>query len=42
MEMLSRGNDGMNWLSVPGTTVDFELKDGSEFVLDTRDEVRLF
>ena len=31
----------MNWLSVPGTTVDFELKDGSEFVLDTRDEVEL-
>jgi hypothetical protein len=41
MEMLSRGNDGMNWLSVPGTTVDFELKDGSEFVLDTRDEVEM-
>ena len=28
-------------MSVPGTTVDFVLKDGSEFVLDTGDEVEL-
>jgi len=41
MEMRSRGDDGMNWLAVPGTSVDFELKDGSEFVLDTGDEVEL-
>ena len=41
MEMLSRNEDGMNWSSVPGTTVDFELKDGSEFVLDTGDEVEM-
>ena len=41
MEMLSRDDGGVDWSSVPGTTVDFVLKDGSEFVLDTGDEVEL-